>query len=342
MDVEQDLQDVYFLADEDGMRLIHDEARARGEDLTAVLTEMDGAYDAAMWALLNRPTLFAELIKFRAADTLNRRSWHHRAGVVGDPDTSPAALERLSLTLTDYLLREEGRGHHCHIDHYARSTGHLFVAYPEDFSATLLEYDDENNLARRAIRPATDLLFFYRPDHARLEVYATGGKKKVRDLQHLFARTILGASLGPDQFAGKAYDLNLLKDGQFSFLIDPDLGLAMIEVKAVHLRDRMGGRGLTLEVLGHAGDGVLRVAERYFSIEDGTATGKYPLAMMDIDRAILTAHFRPLGKRRRGRTRTFAITSNGCALDQEGLDGLIRRVLVDSGLEQPPPGLLAA
>jgi hypothetical protein len=43
VEVEQDLHDIYDLADDDGVRLIYEEARARGEDLTSILTEITGA-----------------------------------------------------------------------------------------------------------------------------------------------------------------------------------------------------------------------------------------------------------------------------------------------------------
>jgi hypothetical protein len=57
---------------------------------------------------------------------------------------------------------------------------------------------------------------------------------------------------------------------------------------------------------------------------------------MDIDRAKLQAFFRPVGRRRRGRTKTFTVNQYGTVLDQEGSDGAIRRVLLDSGIERVP------
>jgi len=342
-DVEQDLQDVYLLADEDGMHMVYEEARFRGEDLTAALTDMDGPHDTALWTLLNREDLFGELLRFCNAERLSRRSWHTRLGVSKEePETSKAARDRLSLALTDYLVPREGRGHRCHIDYLRRSTGHLFIAYPEDFPTTLFEYDDDDELARRKIRPTTDLLFFYSSETGKLEIFSQGGKKKIQDLQVIFAQTILGIGLGPAGSDGRVYDLNLLKQRDFSFLTDPTTGLLEIEVKWVHLRDRDGGRGLTLEVGGPPGRGVMFAAERYFATEPSQTTEKYPLFLMDIDRAYLQAHFRPLARKRRGRTRTFPITPNGCLLDQEGLDGAIRKALIDSGVERLAPDLVLA
>lgn len=63
--------------------------------------------------------------------------------------------------------------------------------------------------------------------------------------------------------------------------------------------------------------------------------------MMNIDRARFQAFFRPVGKKRRGRTKAFTLNQYGTALDQEGLDRIIRKVLVDSGLEKAAPNLVS-
>jgi hypothetical protein len=341
-DVDQDLQDVYSLADADGMRLIYEEARFRGEDLTAVLIEMDGPYDTAMWTLLNRANLFAELLRFHSADRLNRRHWHVRLGVSdGTVDVSERATERLSGALSTYLLQREGRGQHCQVEVLQRSSGYLFIAYPEDYPDVLFEYDEDNKLDRRKIRPTTDLLFFYSPDRQRLEIYSQGGRQKIQDLQAIFAQTILGIGLGPDQAQGKIYQVNRLKEANFSFVIDPASGLEGIEVKWVYLHPVTGGKGVTLHVDGPAGRGVSHAAEQYFDVHLGQVTDKYPFHLMDVRKAFLQARFRPLGTKRRGRSRSFPLTPNGCWLDQEGIDGVIRKVLIDSGIEQPARDLVA-
>ncbi|OFV80882.1 MAG: hypothetical protein A2W26_13805 [Acidobacteria bacterium RBG_16_64_8] len=341
-DVDQDLQDIYELADEEGMRLLYEEARFRGEDLTGILTELEGPYDAAMWALLHREELFADILRFRGADTLNSRYWRRRRGIPeAHPDTSRAALSLLSTSITSYLLQKEGRGHHCHVEWVRRSTGFLFIAYPEDYGQTMLEYD-EDKLVRRKYRPATDLLFFFSSDRSTLEVFCQGTKDRVRDLQEIFARSILGIELGPDAGAEKAYRLNLLKEESFSFVFDPTSGLEGIEVKWVTLRDRDGGRQMILQVGGPAGRGLIFAAQKYFATRPDDETTRYPLDLMDVYRAKLQAVFRPLGKRRWGRSRTFTLSPNGCLLDHEGPDGVIREALVASGLEHPAPELVSA
>jgi hypothetical protein len=341
-EVDQDLQDLYELSDGDGMQLIWEEAHFRSDDLSEVFTNLDGPYDAAMWTLCSREALFAEVLRFRTADTLNARYWRRRRGILkAKPDTSDAGLKLLSRQLTDYLVQREGRGQHCHIEYLCRSTGHLFIAYPEDYGQTVLEYDDDK-LVRRKIRPATDLLFFHAPERGTLEIFCQGARDKVRDLQEIFARAILGIVLGPDPAAEKAYRLNLLKQADFSFVIDPTTGLENIEVKWLHLRDREGGRQLILQVGGPAGRGVVFAAEKYFATNPGDATDRYPLALLDVHKAKLQAAFRPLGNKRRGQTKTFTLTLSGCLLDQEGIDGVIRKAMEDSGLEQPALNLVFA
>ena len=334
IEVEQDFQDIYDLADDEGQRVIYQEAKARGRNLTDVLTALESSYDAALWLLLEWPELFADLVRFRAADTLNSRYWRRRfIGKDLHPSTGAAVIKRLSNELTAYLLREEGRGSHCQVEHFERATGTLFLAYPEDFGTTVLEYEG-NELIRRKIRPASDLLFFYCPDTGNLEVFCQGTKKKVRDLQQLFGIVAMGMNLPPDGGPATIYDLNRLKDESFEFYIDPLTGLENIEVKLVSVRDRDGGRSVTVEVGGPPGRGVLSVASRYWSVIPGEATDKYPFFLMDVERVKLQAQFRPIGKKRRGRTKTFTLARNGCLLDHEGIDGIIRKALTESNLER--------
>ena len=92
-------------------------------------------------------------MRFRAADTLNSRYWRRRfIGKDLHPSTGAAVIKRLSSELTAYLLREEGRGSHCQVEHLERATGTLFLAYPEDFGTTVLEYEG-NELIRRKFGP---------------------------------------------------------------------------------------------------------------------------------------------------------------------------------------------
>jgi hypothetical protein len=340
--VEQDLQDLYDLADEDGLTLIYEEALHRGEDLTAVLTEYDTPHNAATWCLINRETFFLDLVKLRSADSLTQRYWRRRKGVPAvEPDTRASAKMRLSRQLSDYLVRSEGRGHRCHVECVERSTGYLFVAYPEDYGETVLEYEGEE-LIRRKIRPARDLLFFYAPEKGILEVFSQGSRQKIDDLQQIFALVVLGVPLLPDEASQRTYKLDPLLRPDFAFVFDSSSGLAEVVVKWVHLRDTNGWRGLTLEVEGPPGRGILAAAEKFFSVDPGQRTDKYPLQLMEIDRVKFQAHFRPVGLKRRGRSKTFTVSQFGCLLDHEGRDGILRKLLSDSGLEAPDKVLSGA
>ena len=76
-------------------------------------------------------------------------------------------------------MREEGRGLHCFVECLVRASGVLFVAYPEDFGTTVLEYEGDD-LVKRRIRPATDLLFFFNPEMGVLDVFCHGPKGKAQ------------------------------------------------------------------------------------------------------------------------------------------------------------------
>lgn len=335
--VEEDLRDIYDLSDEQSMLLIAQEAAFEGHDFAATFASLRGTYDVAMWALIHHEELFAKVLRFRTADSLNGRFWRRRYGLPAlEPDTSADGQKRLSARLSAYLVAEEGRGHHCVVEYLRRSTGHLFIAYAEDYGETLLAYEGED-LVRRKIKPATDLLFFYSPQSGAVEAYSRGSRQRIESLQSIFAQTILNVVLPPAPGADRFYELAPLIDPDFAFSLQP--GIESINIKWLHLSPRSGGKPLTIYPDGPPGLAVLIAAAPYLAIESGEQSGKIPLNQMVVDKAQLQAFQRPLGKDRRGRSKTFRVSRYGCALDQEGFEGSIRTTLARSRIEsnQPEP-----
>jgi len=341
-EVEQDLRDIYDLSDEAGTQLIAQEVAFAGVDFAAAYSNLEGHYDVATWALLNHEDVFAKVMRFHTADKLNGRYWRRRGGVPKvEPDVGQAARKRLSDQVTAYLVKEEGHGHHCQVEYVERSTGHMIVAYPEDFAETILEYEEEK-LIRRKIKPARDLLFFYSPDSGVLEVFCKGTKERANDLMVIFAQIVLGIVLSPDPNAGRIYEVDLLKRPDFSFVIDRTRNLESIIIKSMFMTPSDGGKPVSIYPDGPPGLAVKIAASRYMSTDAGDTTDKQPLEMMDVVSARLQATFRPLGRRKRGGSKTFSISKSACPLDHDGRDGEIRRCLAASGIELKQPDLVAA
>ena len=88
---------------------------------------------------------------------------------------------------------------------------------------------------RRPHRPAFEIIFVYSQNDGTLDIYLTGDRKPVPDLQAIFADTILKTELGPDEKDERVYDLNPLRSRQFQFVYGPESGIADVAVKKLRL-----------------------------------------------------------------------------------------------------------
>src|ERR1700730_6120551 len=88
---------------------------------------------------------------------------------------------------------------------------------------------------RRPHHPAFEIIFVYSRNDETLDVYLTGDRKPVPDLQAIFADTILKAELGPDEKDERVYDLNPVRSRRFQFVYGPEFGIADVAVKTRRL-----------------------------------------------------------------------------------------------------------
>jgi hypothetical protein len=91
---------------------------------------------------------------------------------------------------------------------------------------------------RRPHHPAFEIIFVYSQNDGTLDIYLTGDRKPVADLQAIFADTILKAELGPDERDERVYDLNPVRSRQFQLLYGPESGIADVAVKKLRLGDQ--------------------------------------------------------------------------------------------------------
>ena len=148
--------------------------------------------------------------------------------------------------------------------------------------------------------------------------------KAVPELQKLFAKIILKLDTLKDGSIDKRiYDLEPLADSDFEFKIEPETGIVGIEVTQLRLTLKHGSR-------------------RRIVLEADTKNN--PKAVYDLLKEInppvylitqvrLKVTFEaPTGKR--VKTKTFNITyPNSCALNHDGNDLQIRKMLAKSGIE---------
>jgi hypothetical protein len=336
--MESDFRNIDALACENGIKAVIDAALVEEEDLEPIFAEMEGFYDKAFWTFFEREPFFEMALLFVNADNLPTRYWRRRKDLPEVPaNKDETSLRELGEAFSYYFRKAEGRGHACAVDYYNRNGLDYFFAYPEDYARTSLEWN-KGALERRSHKPAFEIIAVYSQDEGTLDMFFQGAIKTVRDLQVIFSRTILKTEIPPEEKDKRVYDLNGLKRREFAFIYDPDSGINDVVIKKLRL-SALGGfmKRITLEAdPSHNQEAVHDLLEEVVRV-DGTAEcpqcQKIPLPLVNITQAAIQVVFNHDG-RRRPATRTFQISyPNSCSLKQEGRDLIIRKMLIDSGLE---------
>jgi hypothetical protein len=336
--VDSDFRTVDALADEEGIKTILEEGCFHGDDLEPVFAPMEGFYDKVVWTFLEHPDYVEIAARFREADQLPGNYWLRRKDVPqAEPRDDPAACRELADAVGAYFRQNEGRGYSSTVEVYKRGEAHYFFAYPEDYGRTQIEYE-HGSLQRRPHRPVFEVIFVYSQANGTLDTFLRGRRQTVRDLQVIFARVILQRELGDPAKDERVYELNKLKRRDFSFVYDSDSGIQDVRVKLLRL-SLLGERGSRITIEADPS----RRREAIYDLldqvvvggsETGAAVGpRIPLALVNVTRAGIQALFAKEGKRGRP-TRTFFLSyPNACTLGQDGKDAVLRRMLVDSGIE---------
>jgi hypothetical protein len=336
--MESDFRNIDALASENGVKAIIDAALVEGEDLEPIFAEMDGFYDKSFWTFFEREPFFEMALLFVNADNLPTRYWRRRKDLPKVPANSDeTSLRELGEAFSYYFRKTEGRGHACAVDYYHRNGLDYFFAYPEDYARTSIEWN-RGALERRSHKPAFEIIVVYSQGEGTLDIFFHGSIKTVRDLQVIFSRVILKTEIQPEEKDKRVYDLNGLKRRDFSFLYDPDSGINSVVIKKLRL-STLGGfaRRITLEAdpsFDHeAIYDLMEDVVRVDGVPECHQCRKIPLSLVNVTQAAIQVVFNHNGSRRRA-TRTFQISyPNSCSLKQDGRDLMIRKMLVDSGLE---------
>jgi len=311
------LHDVHEMATEDGIRVIIEEGRYHGEDLSILLEPMESRHDKAMWTCMNRPAVWEAAVRFARADSLSSgRSWVKRGNMPRVvPRTDAEALEALQEAMSAFYRERQGRGHHCRVEHFPRGNDHdYYFVYLSDYADTYINFDDAGNFQRTPERRAFEVVFAYDRDAGTLETYAKGGKKAIQPLQRVFARVILGESIGSEDPNERPYEFDRLLDSRFSFPTDPEDGIEEVSVRCLRLSilGRRRGR-ITLEADPEKGRDHI-----YEMLEEDLNRKRLPKSILHVTKA--TLNFK-LNGHRRSRSLTFNTAyPNSCDLKSKRED----------------------
>lgn len=332
--IESEFALIHALADEQGVQAVLDEARFHGTDLEPVWEPLEGLHERLIVALLMEPDWLAVAGRLREADQLPQGRWLRRNGLVIEAVRDrKEARDELAAAISAYLKQRQGRGYDCAVEAIIRGDATYFFAYPADYGRVAAEWV-EGRLERRPRRFAVEMVFVVRPAAGTLDTWFAAPSKVVADLEEIFGRVILGHQLGELVDSKPVYQLNALKERDYAFAIEPGRGLDEIRVQS-----------LRLAILGRRADRVTIEADTsedrlaaYDLLDDtlGRHGSRIPLSLVNVTRVKLQARFTPDGRRGRN-TKTFELTHpNGCSLEHQGRDALIRACLASSGIETSP------
>lgn len=323
--IEAEFQDVNALACEGGVAALIDEAGFHeDEDFVESIAAIDGFHAKVMWAFLEKPTYWRGATMFLHADNVSASYWKKRNDLPKvSPHVEEGDIKTLAMAISEYFYHKEGRGKNCKVEPYRRNNREYFFAYPEDFAQSAVEWVGDT-LKSQAHHPAFEIIFVYCEAEGSLDVYAPKNTKAVPELRKLFAKAILKLEVLEDgKIDKRVYALEPMAVGDFSFNITPELGIESVIVTRLRLTLKAGSkRRITLEADTKANPNAV-----YDLLEELNPSAHH-ITQVGV-KVIFDAE-----EGKRPKTRSFNITyPNSCALNNDGKDLLIRKMLAQSGIE---------
>ncbi|MBI2842377.1 MAG: hypothetical protein HYX78_03155 [Armatimonadetes bacterium] len=353
-EIDADFREVFDLADEGGVKTLIEEGHDPRHkiDLAPTFEQMDGLLERALWTFLQHRTIFDVARRLDYADGLTFEKRPYLPQVQCKPDEE--STERLRIALSEYYRREEGRGHGCQVDVYARGDRYYYFCSLEDYGRTEQVWDDSHKPKIERQKPTFEIILIYDPVGRSLESKVKGGKRVRTDVERIFGRTVMGVDLGEPPDPGVVYDLSGLLHRDFEFPIKPGDGIDQVCLRRLKLRV-MGReyRSITVEVGAKMPEKAIwdLLDETVFKVvkkadEEITEHG-IPKELLTVSQAGIRVVFRP---DRKGKSATCRVTVShpkSCSLKCDPKDEIVKTCLkmwkLDvSGRDEytlPKPGL---
>lgn len=324
-EIEAEFQDINALACEGGIAALIDEAGFHEDnDFVAAIADIEGFHAKVMWAFLEKPIYWRGASMFLHADNVSPSYWKKRNDLPNlPPHVEDEDIEALAQVISQFFFTKEGRGKNCKVEPYRRNEKEYFFAYPEDFAQSGVEWV-KNSLKTLAHHPAFEIIFVYCEKEGSLDIYALKNTKAVPELQKAFAKTILKLeTLKDGTIDHRVYELKPVADADFEFKIEPDAGITGVVVSRMRLTLKQGSRRrITLEA------DTRNNPKAVYDLLDELNPPAYHITQLGLKVAFEAT------KGKRAYTRNFNITyPNSCALNHDGNDLVIRKMLAQSGLE---------
>ncbi len=323
--INNDFQDIYSLSYEGGIKIILDVARLSGKELEPVFDKLNGFYDKSFSTFLEHKGIFQTSLIFSRIDNLSSRYWRKIINLPKFSINFDNLRSPLSDGLRDYFKSKEGRGHSCEIDYYVRDNFHYFYAEPEDYSRNEIEWV-KGERKKRSYSPAFEVVFVYNSKEGSLDTYFEGDAKSCKELQKIFAQVMLGIDKLPEENK-PVYELKPFRSAStYNFAYQPDSGIKSLKVKKIKLSLLGSKDKIILEAdVSNNFNAVYELMKEKLN----PAIVPYAIVTQVGIQAIMHAN-----NRKGQRVRNFDITyPNSCSLKYDGDDLILRKMLLDSGIE---------
>lgn len=333
--IDGDFRKINDLADEGGVLVLIAEGKDHHHDgglnLAPLATSAPSRMYFAFQIFLAHPEVFRAAHDLHSADSVSQTRWRKRADLPEcKADTTKAGAARFGKRLSRYYMLRDGRGEHCHVDHWKRDRKLYWFAHPEDYGQAPLGYDEQHELTPQPQRPVFDLILQYCPAEGWLYLLAPGDKQTRQDLERLFGEEILRAKLPPQDTEPVTYELDAMMDRHFPFPTEVDDSVETVRVKRLRLRViGTGRRTITLEA-----DSLTDPKAVYGMLEDLLANSDLGAEALQLTGVGLQLVFR---RNERGRQRklTFDVGHpNACSLhDGDPLHEIAQKLLRRWGID---------
>ena len=289
-EIESVLRSAFELACDSGFQALLAAAPSCGmSDLASLVPDGLSLQGRAMWTWIHHRAVFERGILLHQTEELPW--WRKRSDVPkGVMDRSAHAIARLQEAIST-LLKSQGRGERCTVEHLSRGGVDYFFAHPDDFARTVTIHDPHGRLSPEVLRQTMLIAFAYDRVEGTLETCAKLPKALKEGLEAAFARVILRQELSSHQ-AETVYTLDHLLSPTFELTTEP-VDRLRAWIRRLRLFAMNSGRRLTIEV--DEGDDIHAAVEDFV----GTRCGRS--SPWNVERATLCFEFQARDGQRPGR-----------------------------------------
>lgn len=226
--VETELRNVATLTDKQRIKALFHALQYEGIEFPQSKKIRD-SFDKSMWALLNHPTIFNNVLQNSFPYTQQRHWQSFPYSSTNTPQTDEITCENLSDKLKEFFHRLDGRGEHCKVQHHQFQDYHYMIAYPSDYPEKLPEWKDDNTFDLSHHKLACVVIFVFQELGTSVDIYAEEQIDVMRSVYTIWAKEVLGITTTAPKNK-KSFDLTAFTQANHALVIPPKSPIKSLDV----------------------------------------------------------------------------------------------------------------